>query len=148
MNIIRITKEFNFEMAHALFGYDGPCKNIHGHSYQLSVTVKGKPIITQGNSKQGMIMDFTDLKSIVKPIVESLDHATILNGGSEHKNLALNNSLFNKLVLVDYQPTCENMLIDIAIRIKKQLPDDIQLHHLKLRETPTSYAEWHADDNL
>ena len=65
MSIIRITKEFYFEMAHALFGYDGPCKNIHGHSYQLSVTVKGKPIITQGNSKQGMIMDFTDLKSAV-----------------------------------------------------------------------------------
>ncbi len=43
MAIIRITKAFNFEMAHALLGYKGPCKHIHGHSYELFVTVKGKP---------------------------------------------------------------------------------------------------------
>jgi len=60
MNIIRLTKEFNFEMAHALFGYDGACKNIHGHSYKLSVTIKGQPIVDSKNPKMGMVMDFTE----------------------------------------------------------------------------------------
>lgn len=148
MNTIRITKEFNFEMAHALFGYDGPCKNVHGHSYQLSVTLKGKSIVDPGNPKLGMVIDFTDLKKIVKPIVDELDHATILNATTEHKQLAEKNLLFSKLVLVDYQPTCENMLIDIASRIKNKLPETVHLHHLHLRETPSSYAEWYAEDNL
>lgn len=134
-------------MAHALYGYDGACKNVHGHSYLLAVTVKGTPIKDPKHVKNGMIMDFTDLKKIVKPIVDELDHATILNADSPHKEMAQENLLFEKLVLVNYQPTCENMLIDIATRIKAQLPTHIQLHHLFLQETPTSYAEWYAEDN-
>ena len=134
-------------MAHALYGYDGPCKNIHGHSYRLSVTVIGQPIKNPSHTKHGMVMDFTDLKAIVKPIIEQLDHATILNAGSPHKKLSENNILFEKLVLVNYQPTCENMLVDIATQIKKQLPAEVKLHHLRLQETATSYAEWFAEDN-
>jgi 6-pyruvoyltetrahydropterin/6-carboxytetrahydropterin synthase len=147
MNNIRITKEFNFEMAHALYGYDGPCKNIHGHSYKLSVTVKGQPIKDATHVKCGMVMDFNELKAIVKPIIDMLDHATILNAQSPHKKLSEQNVLFDKLVLVNYQPTCENMLLDIAKQIQKQLPLDVELHHLRLQETATSYAEWFADDN-
>ena len=93
-------------------------------------------------------MDFTDLKTIVKPIVAKLDHSTILNANSPHKNLSENNKLFDKLVLVNYQPTCENMLIDIAEQILPQLPEQVKLHHLRLQETATSYAEWYADDNI
>ena len=148
MSTVRLTKEFNFEMAHALFGYDGPCKNVHGHSYKLSVTIKGKPIINGKDTKFGMVMDFNELKSIVKPIIDELDHATMLNTNSPHKKLAEKNSLFEKLVLVNYQPTCENMLIDMADYIKLRLPKNVTLHHLKLQETPTSYAEWFAEDNL
>ncbi len=147
MNNIRITKQFNFEMAHALYGYDGPCKNIHGHSYLLSVTVIGQPIKDPAHVKHGMVMDFTDLKLIVKPIIEKLDHATILNAESPHKALSEKNLLFDKLVLVNYQPTCENMLVDIATQIKTQLPENVELHHLRLQETTTSYAEWFAEDN-
>ena len=134
-------------MAHALFGYDGPCKNIHGHSYQLSVTIKGKPVEDEKNPKLGMVMDFTELKNIVKPIIDELDHATMLNTKSPHKQLAEKNLLFEKLVLVNYQPTCENILIDMAEYIQLRLPSTIQLHHLKLQETPTSYADWFAEDN-
>lgn len=147
MNKIRLTKEFNFEMAHALFGYDGACKNIHGHSYNLSVTFIGEPITDKSNPKCGMVVDFSVMKTIVKPIIEELDHATLLNAETPHKELANKNSLFGKLVLVNYQPTCENLLIDFASRIKKELPQDLKLHHIMLRETPTSYAEWFAEDN-
>jgi len=76
---IRITKEFKFEMAHALPGYDGLCKNIHGHSYEMLVTVAGQPISDVNNPKYGMVMDFGDLKKIVrKIIVEVFDHSLVL----------------------------------------------------------------------
>jgi len=134
-------------MAHALFGYDGACKNIHGHSYKLSVTIKGQPIVDSKNPKMGMVMDFTELKSIVKPIIEELDHGTMINSNTPHKKLVEKNMLFEKLVLVNYQPTCENILIDMAEYIQLRLPENIQLHHLKLQETPSSFAEWFAEDN-
>ena len=80
MNTIRITKEFKFEMAHALLDHDGPCKNIHGHSYQLSVTLKGNPIENSSNPKEGMVVDFSDLKKLVnEEIVNPFDHALMLN---------------------------------------------------------------------
>ena len=56
--IIRLTKEFTFEAAHALEGYDGLCREIHGHSYRLFVTVKGTPCADESNPKFGMVMDF------------------------------------------------------------------------------------------
>jgi len=69
--LYRITKQFTFETGHALYGYDGKCRNIHGHSYKLSVTVIGKPISDSSNVKYGMVIDFGDLKKIVnKEIVD------------------------------------------------------------------------------
>lgn len=148
MNKIRITKQFDFETAHALYGYDGKCKNIHGHSYHLHVTVIGTPIDDLSNSKNGMVLDFGDLKKLVKEeIVDVFDHTTILNGKSPHKELAQTlKDNAHRIVLVDYQPTSENMLFDIADRIKKQLPNHVSLHSLKLFETASSYAEWFAQD--
>jgi len=150
MSQIRITKHFDFEAAHALYGYDGKCKNIHGHSYQLFVTVIGKPINDNSHVKHGMVMDFGDLKKLVnQQIIDVFDHATVLNKLSPHKNLAKTLSdLEHKIVLVNYQPTSENMIIDFADRIKSHLPKDITLHNLKLYETANSYAEWFASDNL
>ena len=117
MTVIRLTKEFSFEAAHALDGYDGPCREIHGHSYRLFVTVKGCPAAGEGDPKCGMVMDFGVLKRIVN------------------------------IVTVDYQPTCENMLGDFARRISRRLPEGVELHSLRLHETATSFAEWFAEDN-
>ena len=150
MNKIRITKHFDFESAHALYGYDGKCKNIHGHSYHLYVTVIGEPIIDSENPKNGMVMDFGDLKVIVKKeIVNKFDHAVVLNENSPHKELANTiNEYSHKVVLVPYQPTSENMLLDFSERIQRQLPQNVLLHSLKLYETANSYAEWFADDQI
>jgi 6-pyruvoyltetrahydropterin/6-carboxytetrahydropterin synthase len=150
MSNIRITKQFTFETGHALYGYDGKCKNVHGHSYKLSVTVIGKPITDTSNVKFGMVIDFSDLKKIVKEeIVDIFDHATVFNKNTPHIELAA--ELENRghhVILVDYQPTSENMVTDFARKIKSRLPKDIQLHSLKLQETDSSFAEWHASDNL
>lgn len=149
MSNIRITKQFSFETGHALYGYDGKCKNVHGHSYRLDVTVIGQPISDNSNVKFGMVIDFGDLKIIVKEeIVNVFDHATVFNKNTPHVELAkeLENRGHNVL-LVDYQPTSEMMVIDFADKIKKRLPDNIQLFSLKLQETATSFAEWFASDN-
>ncbi|MBN2237404.1 MAG: 6-carboxytetrahydropterin synthase [Bacteroidales bacterium] len=148
MTKIRITKEFKFETAHALKGYDGLCKHIHGHSYGLLVTVIGEPIEDQKSPKLGMVMDFGDLKKIVKQeIVDQMDHALVLNSASAQAQTILGkDEMFNRVLLVDYQPTSENMLVDFAERLKSKLPASIQLHSMLLRETVTSYAEWFAAD--
>ena len=149
MSKIRITKEFTFETGHALYGHDGKCKNIHGHSYKLSVTVLGNPVSDSNDPKFGMIMDFSDLKKIVKEeIVDSFDHATIFNKNTPHIDLANNlKSLGHNVVLVDYQPTSEMLVTDFADKIKNRLPKNIKLFSLKLRETASCYAEWYANDN-
>jgi 6-pyruvoyltetrahydropterin/6-carboxytetrahydropterin synthase len=149
MSNIRITKQFSFETGHALYGYDGKCKNVHGHSYKLSVTVIGKPISDNTNVKFGMVIDFTDLKKIVKEeIVDAFDHATVFNKNTPHIELARElESRGHHIILVDYQPTSENMVIDFSQKIKNRLPSTIKLHSLKLQETETSFAEWFASDN-
>lgn len=146
--VIRITKEFKFETGHALYGYDGLCKNVHGHSYKLSVTLLGTPITDPDHVKYGMVMDFSDLKKIVNDtIVTPFDHATVLNVDSPHKELAdTMESRGHKIMRVQYQPTSEMMVLDFAEKIKARLPEQLKLHHLILRETETSFAEWYALD--
>lgn len=145
---IRVTKEFNFEIAHALWNYDGPCANIHGHSYRLFVTVIGEPINDDKNPKTGMVIDFGDLKALVnQEIIDPLDHAIILNKKALESLKSLDNQMFNKQYNVDYQPTCENMVEDFANKIIKKLPKGLSLFSIKLHETATSFAEWYAADN-
>jgi len=149
MTKIRITKQFSFETGHALFGYDGKCKNVHGHSYKLSVTVIGSPNQDRNHVKFGMVIDFTDLKKIVKEeIVDRFDHATVFNKTTPHVELARElESRGHHVILVDYQPTSENMVIDFAACIARRLPENISLFSLRLQETDSSYAEWFAADN-
>ena len=148
MAIIRLTKEFSFEAAHALGGYDGPCREIHGHSYRLFVTIKGEPSTDPTNPKQGMVMDFGVLKKIVsEEIISRFDHALVLRSTADEALRKLLSEQFDNLIVVDYQPTCENMLDDFARRISARLPEGVVLHSLRLHETATSYAEWFASDN-
>jgi len=145
---IRVTKEFSFEMAHALWNYDGPCRNVHGHSYRLFVTLWGTPIDEQDNPKNGMVIDFSELKRIVKKeIVDIFDHSVVVSRKFDSERTEMMSELFGNTVLLDYQPTCENLVADFAGRIAKLLPDGTRLHSLRLYETATSYAEWYADDN-
>ena len=149
MSTIRITKQFSFETGHALYGYNEKCRNVHWHSYKLNVTVIGQPISDTTHVKLGMVIDFSDLKVIVKnKIVDIFDHATVFNKNTPHVELA--KELADRghdVLLVDYQPTSEMMIIDFANVIKQELPSHIKLHSLKLQETDSSYAQWFASDN-
>lgn len=148
MSTIRITKIYDFEMAHVLKDYDGPCRNIHGHSYKLYVTVTGTPISDERSPKLGMVMDFKDLKAIVKNhIVDRFDHALVINRATDPDLVNSMKKHMEKLILVDYQPTCENLVADFARIITDHLPGHVRLHNLRLWETATSYSEWFAGEN-
>lgn len=147
MELVRITKEFKFEMAHALYGYDGLCANIHGHSYRLWITVRGRVRHEKGFVKDGMVLDFGNLKKIVKPlIVDKYDHSLVLNANSPHADLDF--SAFEKVFFLPYQPTSENLVSDFAKILKENLPEKIYLLKVILSETATSFAEWNSEDNL
>jgi 6-pyruvoyltetrahydropterin/6-carboxytetrahydropterin synthase len=147
MGKIRITKLFDFEMAHALEGHDGLCCNIHGHSYKLRVTVIGTPVDNCKSPKNGMLIDFSDLKRIVKEtVIDLYDHALVLNNTTDAGLIEMLQSHYSKVVVVDYQPTSEQMLISFADLLQKALPATISLYSLRLSETDTSYAEWFAEN--
>lgn len=145
--LLRLTKQFSFEMAHALPAYEGKCHNIHGHSYKLFVTVEGAPLQQQGAPTDGMVLDFHQLKDIVnRHIVEQFDHALVLprKGQEPDDNTDSPTQLGGyaaKLILVDFQPTSENLLLHFARLLNGQLPAGTRLHSLKLYETETSCAE-------
>jgi 6-pyruvoyltetrahydropterin/6-carboxytetrahydropterin synthase len=145
---VRVTKKFTFDMAHALYGYDGPCKNIHGHTYHLSVTLIGTPIQDNGDVKLGMVVDFGDLKKIVKDnILEKYDHALVLNKDAPYSKSEVISNEFEKVILVPYQPTCENLLLSFVEKLKPLFADKQTLVSIRLEETPTSFAEWNVGDN-
>ena len=144
---IRLTKIFPFEMAHALLGYDGACRSIHGHSYLLHVTVTGTPLHSPGHPKDGMVADFKDIKQWVKEkAVDVYDHALVLNDNTPAEATNGLKGVYEKIVLKPYQPTCENLLVDIVAVLVGSLPKGVRLFSVKLFETATSYAEWFVED--
>ena len=149
MSVVRVTKQFSFEMAHTLDGYDGACREIHGPSYRLFVTVRGVPCDDESSPKCGMVVDFGVLKAIVNSVVvDRLDHSLVIRRSERNSQiLGVLNDRFGRVVEVDYQPTCENMISDFAAQISAKLPEGVELTALRLYETATSYAEWLAEDN-
>lgn len=136
-------------MAHALYGHKGPCNNIHGHTYKLSVTLLGSVVSDFGNTKDGMVVDFSVLKKLVqKEIVSVYDHALVLNADSPHAELKGLRENFEKVIYFENQPTCENLVLAMASKINKLIPKGVILHHVSLQETPTAIAEWFYEDNV
>ncbi|MDZ4666700.1 MAG: 6-carboxytetrahydropterin synthase [bacterium] len=134
-----ITKKFRFEAAHALLNYDGLCKNIHGHSYELLVTIQGeKDPTTQ------MVIDFKLLKQIVAgEFLDSVDHSFIFN--RNHPDAKQFDGYKGKTYQIDGEPTAENLIEKIASLIEPKLPTGCALYSLKLYETESSFVEWFND---
>jgi 6-pyruvoyltetrahydropterin/6-carboxytetrahydropterin synthase len=148
MSTVRITKEFVFDMAHALYKYDGLCKNIHGHTYKLQVTLQGEINTDENSTKNGMVIDFGELKNIVKPeIVDKFDHALVVNVAHDMKADISHYQEADKFIELPFQPTAENLVVYFASIIQNKLPQHVRVFSIRLYETPTSWAEWFADDN-
>ncbi len=143
--MLRITKIIRFETAHAIKGYEGACKNIHGHSYELHVTVSGNHVTDDYIGGTGFIIDFKDLKSLIRSrIIDLLDHALVLSQAYLEMHPEWKKA--DNLVLWDAEPTAENILLYIRRELAAALPAGISLQALKLYETAGSYAEWISDN--
>ncbi|HLG40001.1 MAG TPA: 6-carboxytetrahydropterin synthase [Chitinophagaceae bacterium] len=143
--MLSVTKIFHFESAHALLEYPGLCKNIHGHSYVLQVTVSGNVPGNEFIPSPGFFLDFKELKQTVKSIIiEVFDHKLILSRDFLTKNPDFLSQ--ENLVIWDAEPTAENLLIYIQRMLSAALPLSVKLAELKLYETQDSFAKWVADN--
>ena len=140
MAVIRLTKEFSFEAAHALDGYDGPCREIHGHSYRLFVTVKGTPAEDAANPKCGMVLDFGDLKHALRELAACYDHALIYEEHSLHSTTveALLAEGFH-LIAVPFRPTAEEFAKHFYQKLQEQ---GMPVHRVTVYETPDNCASY------
>ena len=140
---IEVTRHIEFEAAHMLYKYEGSCKNLHGHSYKLEVTIKGTP-----NEQYGFVMDFKELNAIMKEIVP--DHMFISN-----KTLP-DNSIERQIVKIlkkadmaikeyDFVPSAENMVSNFAKEIQERLPEGLTVTRACLWETTNSFATWNKE---
>lgn len=144
---IRLTKIFTFEMAHALPGYDGACRHIHGHSFRLEVCVRGVPLQQDGHPKNGMVLDFKTLKSIVnESFIRHFDHALALPETTSLEVFKLLEEHYGRVLLLPFQPTCENMIAVCLEKLRPNMPPGVELWSILLSETATSFAEWYAAD--
>lgn len=139
--MLSLSKIFHFEMAHAIYGYSGACKDIHGHSYELHVSVCSDEEDTNYIPAPGLLIDFKDIKKLVTElIVNKMDHHLLLSQDFLNNNKTI--SAAENLVIFEAEPTAENLIVYIRNMIKQNLPKHIRLTHLKLYETKDSYAEW------
>jgi 6-pyruvoyltetrahydropterin/6-carboxytetrahydropterin synthase len=139
--MLSVTKIFRFEAAHVIHGYPGKCSRIHGHSYELQVTVALRHAPEGYLPGTGMVMDFGDLKRMVNDkVIRQLDHKFIVS------QACLNDRKYNvgqdELVVMEVEPTAENILEWLSREIRAVLPQNISLQHLRLYETKDSFAEW------
>jgi 6-pyruvoyltetrahydropterin/6-carboxytetrahydropterin synthase len=131
-------------MAHALDGYNGPCRNIHGHTYELYVTITTSADDDSYFPAPGFIIDFKLLKQLVNlTVIEKFDH-----------KLALSKTYLNRfptlieqknLEILEFEPSVENLLLFIQRSLSSALPQGVKLTGLRLFETRDSYAEWTGD---
>lgn len=129
-------------MAHCLTGYDGPCRNIHGHSYHLEVTVQGEPSQDETSAKVGMVIDFKELKRIVNEVVVSqFDHSLALSEMVAAEVVEVMRRNFEKVWVFAFQPTTENLLMEFARRLQSAMPVGTSLYSIRLSETENSSAE-------
>lgn len=133
---VQIAKEFRWEMGHRLMFHNGGCQNLHGHSYRLRVTLHGSV------GDDGMIMDFSELKKIVKPIIAEIDHCMMLHE-KDDEFIKFMKTHGMKLITLPVHPTAENIAIYLGEKIKIELKSHYQVKKitLRLQETATAWAE-------
>ncbi|EIJ67340.1 6-carboxytetrahydropterin synthase QueD [Pasteurella bettyae] len=139
--MFKVSKEFSFDMAHILDGHDGKCQNLHGHTYKLQVEVSGN--LHAEGAKKGMVIDFSDVKEIVKAfILDPMDHAFIYDINSERETKIANLlvELKSKTFGIPVRTTAEEMSRFIFNRLKHEV--GLPVSAIRLWETPTSFCEY------
>lgn len=149
--MITVTKTMHTETGHRLIDYEGRCAHIHGHSYRWEVTATS----TEPNNLdyRGMVLDFKDLKKAMMEVIDPYDHAFVMSTGdpiykscecdvSKLKELLIaSNGQSPRLFVVNYNPTAENMALEVIEQLNEITPDHIIVTKIRLWETATSFAE-------
>lgn len=132
----------SFDSAHFLSGYDGKCKNIHGHRWTVEAKIQGREL-QQSGSQKGMLVDFGDLKKKVRELADNFDHALIYEKGSLKPATvqALEDEDF-RLIEVDFRPTAENF----ARCFYGILSEDFDVADVTVYETPDNCAVYREGD--
>lgn len=139
---VLVCKIFQFDASHQLIGHNGKCSNVHGHTYRLEVVIKGRVHGPDDVSNEGFVMDFSDLKKIVKElIVNKMDHAFIAEGNEPVLKALIETG--SKVCILGCRTTAENMTKYICNELMKA---NLPIWSIKLWETPTSWAEVHVSD--
>ena len=133
--MIKIAKEFNWEMGHRLKNHNRSCRNLHGHSYKMRVEIEGE-------IKNEMIMDYYELSLIVNRIIEPFDHSFVVEKSDTIVLNFLQENNF-KLVVIPFVSTAENLCEFFANEIKKQLIkyENIKMLTVRIYETVDVFAE-------
>jgi len=129
-----LTTSYVFDAAHRIAGHPGKCAWLHGHTYHLEVTVSS-PTLNQ----LGMVMDFDDLRDVVrKAVLDLWDHATLLAAGDPLGPAirAVQHEAPDRIVLLEGQPTAEILTREAWRRLEEQVPTGITLERVAIRETP------------
>jgi len=136
------------DIAHYLAGYDGECKNIHGHRYQLIVKVSAKELQKEGHLR-GMVDDFGNIKDALKKISDLFDHKLLIEDNEEGRKIAdffKENEFGFDVLLVPYRTTVEEMSRDIYRKIRSY---GVNVIEVEIYETPTNsciYTEVLSDE--
>lgn len=149
--MLTITRKLEFDAGHRIPDHKSQCRNLHGHRYVLEITLVGNVIDQEGCSDNGMIMDFSDVKTLAKQhLVDVWDHAFLAYAKDKAVIAFLDTIPGHKTVLIDSIPTVEN-LARTAFDILKTAYHDhygtgLRLHKVVLHETPNCWAEITADN--
>ena len=144
--MLTITKRLEFDAGHRIPQHKSQCRNLHGHRYALEITLEGEPVDDPESSDHGMLMDFSDVKTLAKDnLVDLWDHAFLVHDGDTLIRGLLAQIPGHKTVVLDRVPTAEN-LVAIAFGIldplyTERFGNHLKLHKLRLYETPTSWAD-------
>ncbi len=131
---MKIAKEFNWEMGHRLPFHEGKCRNLHGHSYKMRVELEGEI------EENGMVMDYYDVKTLIEPIVENLDHSVMAYEKDSELIDALK-TLGSKVNIVPFQTTAENICLYFLNKIKEiNKAKNITRARVWVFETENTYA--------
>ena len=148
---MKIVKIIQWDMGHRILHHRSVCKGLHGHRYKVEICVSGDLVSKSGISEEGMVIDFSDIKKISKHFIhEKLDHAFMVWEKDEELIRFFKQSKGHKPVIVSFTPTAENVAAYIFNKLQDKFQDvyktGLQLHSIKLWETPTSYALYKGGD--
>lgn len=147
--VIRLRRDFSFEAAHLLPWHKGDCRHLHGHSYRLEVEIGGRVSTQAGQADSNMVVDLQHLKRWVqKAILDEYDHALLLSKAHTSEQLQWAQAFSERILLFEGQPSCEQLVVDIAHRLREILPAQLVLMEVRLWETANSSASWHFSDQL